>query len=226
MKHLHLREASKCQTHGKVFLRRGLFESTIGTILPTMSLSLLGSQPVFACGMFIPTDTAESTRQRMWQRNMHKMSKSWVWLPLRSSKSAMMTWWNDFDNPTLNHKSAESVRNAPRCIWKHKRWKLRMWVRLSVYTLPTFQSSGGSSLACCARLNFPSLVLQKKPWSSNSSQIQAFPSNRTANIWHFSHHFQIFLFFYMVIVQKRWSTVLCTDSQKLSTHFWAWPSMS
>ena len=58
----------------------------------------------------------------------------------------------------------------------------------------------------------------KKTWSSNSCQIQAFPPNRTANIWQVSHHFQIF-FFYMVTVHKKWLTVLCTDSQKLSTHF-------
>ena len=27
----------------------------------------------------------------------------------------MMTWWNDFDNPTLNHKGAERVRSASTC---------------------------------------------------------------------------------------------------------------
>ena len=34
----------------------------------------------------------------------------------RKGKSAMITSWSDFDNPTLNHKSAESVCSASRCV--------------------------------------------------------------------------------------------------------------
>ena len=39
-----------------------------------------------------------------------------VSVALRLDKSALLTGWNDFDNPTLNHTSAESVRSATSCV--------------------------------------------------------------------------------------------------------------
>ena len=46
-----------------------------------------------------------------------------VSVALKKGKVARMTWWNDFDYPTLNQKSAESVRSELRCVWKLQRWK-------------------------------------------------------------------------------------------------------
>ena len=63
-----------------------------------------------------------------------------------------MTWWGggggeeegrrrgggeeggrgDFDNPTLNHKSADSAHIASRCVWKQKTLTKSAWEWVSV----------------------------------------------------------------------------------------------
>ena len=45
-----------------------------------------------------------------------------------------MTWWSDFDNPTLNHKGARSVRTTSRCVLKAQTLNKCAWKRVSVHT--------------------------------------------------------------------------------------------